>query len=269
VHPYCATCEAVFDDVEVNSLLNGRRFECPSDSNNFGHEFHVAAIGDGRVERFWLNRQRDLHRYLRSRNRFLTFGMSTAPEPALIALLVFEVIAWWSATSPEMWWRRLVIGLCAVKIVDTLVYNAAVVFVSAKPRNIMRTVVFAILAYLELTALFAVIYASQITARFERSSDTAPVILHRLEAWYFSIVTFTTFGPGDIHPAMNLADAWKAEVLVTLEIFVGLFFLIAVVTAFVSWSTNNSGLPSLLALVEESDRLAASKEKYGGRVARR
>jgi hypothetical protein len=194
----------------------------------------------------------------------LSFGGSDGPEPAILVVSLFLAIAFCLASNPSLAWRWVARSIATLVVVDILVYNAAVVFVSGKPRNILRTLVFAAVALMQLTMAFAVIYASPTRAMFEKSGIDGAVFLNRFESWYFSVVTFATFGPGDIHPALRAPYAWKAELLMTFEILAGLYFLAAVLATFVSWGTPGAGLPSLKALVSESDDLAKSTETYAG-----
>ncbi|RJQ50877.1 MAG: two pore domain potassium channel family protein [Desulfobacteraceae bacterium] len=55
------------------------------------------------------------------------------------------------------------------------------------------------------------------------------------QAFYFSVVTITTLGFGDIHPNIN---AWHIQLFTILEVIVGLYFLITILTIFVSWAVN-------------------------------
>jgi hypothetical protein len=262
VHPYCTTC-GEFTSVPLNPLLTGRRFECPSIANTFEEGVHVAAVGDVKAARWWLRCQRNLYRYLPVRNRLLSLRRSSSPGPAIIVVILLLAVAFFLATSPPLLARWLARIIAALIVLDILAYNTAVVFVSQKPRNILRTICFAILAVLQLTAAFAVLYLSPTTPLFEKPGVIGAVSLRPLEAWYFSVVTFGTVGFGDIHPLMTEPNVGKVEAAIIAEILTGVYFLIGILASFVSWAASGTSLGSLSDLISESKKLDDDTAQYG------
>jgi len=140
--------------------------------------------------------------------------------------------------------------IALVIIVDLVFINTSVVFVTQKPSNPLRTIVFAMLAFVELAVAFAVLYLSLPEKQMNRE-------LGRLDAVYFSFVTIATLGYGDIQPCEG---AWRTELSVVGEILMGLYFLAVILTSMVSWANPQPGLPILQALLDESDKLNQNAE---------
>ena len=103
-------------------------------------------------------------------------------------------------------------------LVETICYVASLIFVSdmfVKPRSYRRNILMLFLNYMEISMCFAVIYAS-LHLLGDKPYDTMDYI-------YFSIVTSTTIGYGDMHPANHLGQITVCVQAVMVVAFIVLF----------------------------------------------
>ena len=114
--------------------------------------------------------------------------------------------------------QKWVIYLSAYLLGETIFYVASLIFVSdmfVKPRSYRRNMLMLFFNYVEICLCFAVIYAG-----FDMLDGR---IFGPIDYIYFSIITATTIGYGDIHPATSLAKiATCFQALISVA-FVGLF----------------------------------------------
>jgi Ca2+/Na+ antiporter len=107
-----------------------------------------------------------------------------------------------------------------------MLVNTTITFISRQPIHELRSVLLTLLNVLNVGLAYGVIYAAQ------RESFDEP--LSALQAVYFSFVTLTTLGYGDIRPGG--VHAWAGQVTVILELMTALYLLAAVLTVVVSWA---------------------------------
>ena len=103
-------------------------------------------------------------------------------------------------------------------LIETICYVASLIFVSdvfVKPRSYRRNILMLFLNYMEISMCFAVIYAS-LHLLGNRPYDMMDYI-------YFSIVTSTTIGYGDMHPASHLGQITVCVQAVMVVAFIVLF----------------------------------------------
>lgn len=86
------------------------------------------------------------------------------------------------------------------------------------------------ISFLAIVVGFASLYTDLIRQNSEHFSG----LEEGLVAIYFSIVTFSTVGYGDIHPA-----SFVARMVVMSEIFIALFFSLVVMSTILSWVLAN------------------------------
>ena len=102
-------------------------------------------------------------------------------------------------------------------LIETICYVASLIFVAdtfVKPRSYRRNILMLFLNYMEISFCFAVIYAG-----FHLLGDKAQSVVDYI---YFSIVTSTTIGYGDLHP---VTDAGKILVCIQAVIVVAFIVL--------------------------------------------
>ncbi len=103
-------------------------------------------------------------------------------------------------------------------LIETICYVASLIFVSdmfVKPRSYRRNILMLFFNYLEISLCFAVIYAS-----LHLLGDKPYSIMDYI---YFSIVTSTTIGYGDMHPASHLGQITVCVQAIMVVAFIVLF----------------------------------------------
>ena len=252
LQPYCATCKHAFPPA-LNPTLQGRRFECPC-----GHtsaEPHIAAVG--RIAR-WQDMQVRLVAWHR-RSRLGPAGRLLL-ESATVGLALL-------LARPESTWERWIVLTITVVpailiILDQLLYNAAVVFTVARPRNSLRTIILGLWGVLVFCGAFATldrVADNEFPDPLKTPQSGFSEPLQASTALYFSAVTFATVGYGDLHPVTV-----PARILVTVQIVFGIFLLIVVFANFAMWATSGSPrLPTLSEIKAESEKLDADAATYG------
>ncbi len=113
---------------------------------------------------------------------------------------------------------KATIVLSVYLLIETILYVASLIFVAdmfVKPRSYRRNVLMLFLNYLEISFCFAVIYAGLGLLGNQVSSN--------VDYLYFSIVTSTTIGFGDIHPVNDLGKIFVCTQAVMVVAFIVLF----------------------------------------------
>lgn len=94
--------------------------------------------------------------------------------------------------------HKIIIFISCYLLVETVFYVSALIFVSdifVKPRSYRRNLLMLLFNYVEICFSFAVIYGG-----FHLLNNQATNIVDYI---YFSIITSTTIGFGDIHPVSS------------------------------------------------------------------
>ena len=117
--------------------------------------------------------------------------------------------------------RVAAIVLTALFLFDIVVVHVSVAFVSRRPASLLRSAVLATFSFFQIPLGFAVFYLC-----------SAVLTWHR--AVYFSIVTATTVGYGDIFPK---AEADLAQFLIMVELAVSLVFLAVLIARLIALTT--------------------------------
>ncbi len=125
----------------------------------------------------------------------------------------------------------LIIGVYSLG--DILLSNTAVAFVTRDPAHPLRSVLFTLFAFFQLALCFAVFYG-MMSNKFDPK-------LSLWRALYFSIVTITTVGYGDIKPR---PEEWFVQLLIGAEILTGVFFLAVVIAVISTWVTGHPARPT-------------------------
>ena len=143
---------------------------------------------------------------------------------ALSALLCAAV----SVFSGLILFRYLMMSAALVFVVQAIVYSARQVFMAGTVN--LNKIVGAVCIFLLLAVLWAMLYQFLEVMTHGSFSGIAsdPIHLHLHRFVYFSLVTLTTLGYGDIAPATPLAG-----ILATLEAVAGVFYMAILVAALV------------------------------------
>ena len=121
-------------------------------------------------------------------------------------------------------------------IIGAINYPLCIIFIDRrrrtwKPQSFNRLMLLLFINYLQIITGFAYLYLNTATIIVTRCANT---ITRPCDAFYFSLVTITTLGYGDMEPF----DA-MAKCLVMCEILIGLVFLTLVIATVVSLSIRN------------------------------
>lgn len=126
---------------------------------------------------------------------------------------------------------KFVLLLTAYRIIEGFDYRLCIIFVDKyKPnwglRSINRSLILLVVNYIEMIIGYAILYMGtrsiSYTAKSERVTDP-------IDAIYFSVVTITTLGYGDILPASSLG-----RVLCIAETLMGMIFVVLVIGTFLT-----------------------------------
>ena len=140
---------------------------------------------------------------------------------ALIGLALPALFSTWAVDLVQAPWLTLLGGVCDAAFVATL--TVAILVHIFRERDVSTDVIAgAIVAYLLMAVMWAQVYFVLETLRpgsFALAHETGPATLALLR--YFSIVTITTVGYGDIVPVSAAARAFA-----NLEAIVGQLYLV-------------------------------------------
>lgn len=138
-------------------------------------------------------------------------------------------------SAPKTNVSNLFIGLVAIGIVaDIVLIHTSIVFLTRNPLNALRSVMLTVFSFVQLVLAFGVFYTLM--------KDCFEPVLGTWSAVYFSFVTVTTLGFGDIVPSDH---GWIAQVTIVAELLTGLFFLVVLLAAFVNWIAPSDILGSM------------------------
>jgi len=114
--------------------------------------------------------------------------------------------------------HTVAVAFASYLLLETIFYVASLIFVSdifVKPRSYRRNILMLFFNYLEISLCFAVIYAS-LQLLGDKSYDVMDYI-------YFSIVTSTTIGYGDMSPVNHLGQFTVCVQAIMVVAFIVLF----------------------------------------------
>jgi len=123
------------------------------------------------------------------------------------------------------------IALTSYRLVDAMAFRLSVLFVDRynpgwRVHSLNRTLLLLLLNYFELAVGFAVLYLVTGSIAFEAQ---AFAITLPGRAMYFSVVTLSTLGYGDIEPFTDVG-----RLLATLEVLAGFMLVVLVIGAFLT-----------------------------------
>jgi len=110
------------------------------------------------------------------------------------------------------------VAISTYLLCETVIYVASLIFVSdifVKPRSYRRNILMLFFNYIEIALSFAVVYGGL------RLLDDTPKDI--IDYVYFSIVTSTTIGFGDLHPVTALGKALVCTQAIIMVAFIVLF----------------------------------------------
>lgn len=143
---------------------------------------------------------------------------------AMLGLGVLTVFVW------REWTHPIVLAIAAYHIAEIIIATLMVQFVNVyKPGELVdssqRGVILLLMGYVAVVFAFALFFkASDGVVKYhcEPIDDLGMLV-------YFSLMTITTVGYGDLHPATGSAAVW----LVSLEVSIGILFVVVLLARFV------------------------------------
>lgn len=224
---YCVQCGRQLGRSEEKHLY--ARVLCPTDPK------HLAAVVKGPAGQFWLRVEAAVLKWEIAYSPMRWFkdwgglfrGREGRYQPARLATLVGLLAL---ACYPPAWatCRGVVATVLSVAamllLVDILISSTSVAFVSRFPTHPLRTAVLTAFAFLQIAIAFAVFYV--LFGEFTRP-------LNPVSALYFSVVTITTLGYGDIQLTEK---AWIGQLIVVCQLFVGVYFVSTVFAIVATWT---------------------------------
>jgi len=146
--------------------------------------------------------------------RFGSIGRNTAVE----FFVLFKTLLPLFFLTSGLYRYPLAMCISGYLLLETLCYVSSLIFVSdmfVKPRSYRRNILMLSLNYLEICLSFAVLYAGM-----HLLGDTPQGYIDYI---YFSIITATTVGFGDMHPVTQLGKILVSVQAVMVVAFVVLF----------------------------------------------
>jgi hypothetical protein len=192
----------------------------------------------GKAGKLWARLEWTADRYAQSRAihwRASCFDDNIGLYVLLVYAVLIVALGFTASWTPEdigaAWlWRSGWVLLALAAAADTIIVNTAIAFVSRRPVNALRSAVFGVIGAAQVAVAFAVVYAA-LRAGFNRDR------MDWLDFWYFSSVTISTLGFGDIAPDHKAGLAYAfLRLTIMVELIVGLYFLAVILTTVVSWA---------------------------------
>jgi len=179
-----------------------------------------------RITAFWGTIEARLQTYARcSAVRLLRLTNREGFYLAGAAVVLLALAALVSCRGVSNHWAYLIALPAVYYVVDSVLVNTAITFITQQPIHRLRSVLLTLLNVLNVGLAYAVIYAAQ------RAAFAKP--LGAIQSIYFSFATLTTLGYGDIKP--DGPCAWTGQLTVVLELITGLYLLAGVLSVVVSW----------------------------------
>ena len=225
---YCASCD--FELALPNDEHLGRRVTCPNGKS------HLAAVVKGDAGKFWLHVESLITRWEFAFSPFRWFncwgGLLTDNVGRYLCvrlLLLLSIVAVeFHLPGGFLGGFLLMIfhAIAVVTIVDVMVSNISIAFISHFPANPLRTAIFTLLSFFSLAVAFAVLYGTSPSAFHNASAK-----LDAVSAVYFSLITLATVGYGDFSPQNTIF-----RIVVVCEVLIGLFFVTVILAIISSWA---------------------------------
>ena len=168
-------------------------------------------------------------------NTLFIKNQSQSQASECYVLVCFAMLCMLLIFTPHIFWIPAII---IYRLVEGFNYRLCIIFVDKYKvgwglRSLNRSLMLLLINYFEMIIGFALLYVySSSIAGYDMIA-----INNSWKALYFSIVTITTLGYGDITPINT-----TGEILVTIETLMGFVFFVLVVSTFI---TGVSGIKNL------------------------
>lgn len=193
-----------------------------------GGDGEVDPRNTARIRKRWDAVEKWLRRYAQ---RSLAHWLGFTGRGGTYLLLATAILTGLTVLSGCQWvlgsfLARLILALIGIAyVIDAALINTSIAFLTGNPINRLRSTLLSLLNLFNIAVVFGLFY------ELERDCFSDP--LTPLGALYFSFVTITTVGFGDIHPK---SDCWIGKLTVIAELVVGFYFIAAVFSVVISWA---------------------------------
>jgi len=246
---YCAHCRRQLGPSQEKHLY--ARVLCPTDSR------HLAAVVKGSAGEFWLRVEAAILKWETAYSPMCWFrgwgglfrGRTGRYLAARFATLVGLLVL---ACYPPAWVTccgilSTILSLAALLLLaDILISSTSVAFVSRSPANPLRSALLTAFAFAQIAIAFAVFYV--LFGEFNLG-------LNPVSAMYFSVVTITTLGYGDIHLTEK---AWIGQLIVVCQLLVAVYFVSTVFAVVATWTNAPLAAPPILELKDAVPQKASN-----------
>lgn len=215
---YCADCGKEFGEDPERRL--GQQFICPVSAE------HVAAVVKPPAGKLWLKIERRIARCAELSPMRAVGGGGRAGIYHLIRFAALLLLLYLAGICSYQLLKYLVASAAIFFLYDILIISTYATFVSRFPTHPLRTLILTVSSLFQIAVIYAIFY------RLGESGFNQT--LSFVNALYFSVVTISTVGYGDIQPKTD-ANGMKlliiSELVVGFSVVAGLF---AVVTGWVN-----------------------------------
>jgi len=174
-------------------------------------------IGFEKVLRLFLVGSQIIFPGIHIRNIFGRFGV-VRRNVAIEFFVLFKTILPLIFLVTGLYKNTFAVIISIYLLMETICYVASLIFVAdmfVKPRSYRRNILMLFLNYMEISLCFAVVYGG-----FHLLGDQAKTFFDYI---YFSVVTSTTIGYGDMHPVGTLGKMTVCVQAIMVVAFIVLF----------------------------------------------
>jgi hypothetical protein len=135
-----------------------------------------------------------------------------AMDAYILMKVIFPIVILWNHWQHHHW----VVMIMVYVLLETVLYIPTLIFASdmiSRPRSYKRSILMLFLNYLEIIFAYAVFYSCG-------NYLNKPFLSH-FDAIYFSIITSSSIGYGDLHPVTTIG-----KILVSTQALLFLFFVV-------------------------------------------